>query len=231
MIILKIYIQSVLNSPITFLLIAINILVAVILQQVANQNTDQYNTLVYHSFALVKSYLEQGEWWRLFTAMFIHFDIQHIGYNMISLYVLGTVLEKEKGSIVFVLIYFISGVIGNIMTNFFGVSFSAGASGAVFGLAGVLTADGIRLLFATDEDIRLRARKRWWVVFIYPLILLIPGLLDPKTNNIAHLFGFISGLLLSFIYINDQFQLKSLLRRVSYSVLIAGTIGVVVLQL
>ena len=87
--------------------------------------------------------LEQGEYIRLLWAMFLHADIAHLSNNMIVLFFLGSVLEKETGHLPFLIIYFLSGLGGNIVSLAVKVMqnsevMSIGASGAVFGLDGLL---------------------------------------------------------------------------------------------
>ena len=92
-----------------------------------------------------------GQWWRLFTAMFLHFGLAHIASNMLSLYLLGRPCETVLGHVRMLILYLVSGVAGNVLTliadlyengfdprsmtvttdNF---AVSAGASGAIFGL-------------------------------------------------------------------------------------------------
>ena len=87
--------------------------------------------------------IKNGMWYPLVTAMFLHFDIEHLANNMVMLVAVGRYVEKDMGTVKFVLVYFVSGVLGNILslardmrTEEFAVS--AGASGAVFGLVGAL---------------------------------------------------------------------------------------------
>ncbi len=79
-----------------------------------------------------------GEWYRLVSAMFVHLNLFHIGANMVSLWVLGPQLEKVLGRLRFVALYFLAGVVGNafVFLASDGSAYSAGASGAIFGLLG-----------------------------------------------------------------------------------------------
>lgn len=87
----------------------------------------------------------QGDYYRAFTSMFLHSDIDHLVSNMLILFGLGTMIEKEVGHIRYGIFYFISGLCGDALSilgqlisgDFFT---SVGASGAVFGLDGVLLA-------------------------------------------------------------------------------------------
>ena len=86
-------------------------------------------------------YIQQGQWYRLFTSMFLHFGFLHLICNMYSLYNLGPSLEYFFGIPIFVVLYLASGLAGNILTYVMELrtgrrTLSLGASGAVFGLLG-----------------------------------------------------------------------------------------------
>jgi membrane associated rhomboid family serine protease len=78
--------------------------------------------------------------WRIFTAMWIHFNILHIGLNMLSLFFIGTVVEVFYGKWRYIAIYLLSGIVGGIVTYFTmpALTVAAGASGAIFGVFGAL---------------------------------------------------------------------------------------------
>ncbi len=89
------------------------------------------------------------QFWRIFTAMFLHFNILHIGLNMLSLFFIGTIVEMFYGKWRYLLIYLLSGIVGGIVTLYTfpptvasfassGASIAAGASGAIFGVFGAL---------------------------------------------------------------------------------------------
>ena len=91
-----------------------------------------------------------GEWWRLFTAMFLHSNsnLMHILFNMYALWIFGPVLERRFGSLSFISLYLAAGLGGGAL--FQAVSgadalvFAVGASGAIFGLLGALLAASYR---------------------------------------------------------------------------------------
>jgi membrane associated rhomboid family serine protease len=76
--------------------------------------------------------------WQLLTAMFAHGSLDHLAMNMVSLWWLGTLLERMQGTVRFALVYFISGIAGNLAFVLFGSGFAVGASGAIFGLLGAV---------------------------------------------------------------------------------------------
>jgi membrane associated rhomboid family serine protease len=79
-----------------------------------------------------------GEWYRLVTSMFLHFGLLHIAFNMYALYLFGPLLEQLYGHIDYLIIYFLCGIGGSVMTILFVPEVpAAGASGAIFGLFGL----------------------------------------------------------------------------------------------
>ena len=79
-----------------------------------------------------------GEWYRLVTSMFLHLGLLHLAFNMYALYLFGPLLEQLYGHIEYLIIYFLCGIGGSVMTILFAPdSAAAGASGAIFGLFGL----------------------------------------------------------------------------------------------
>ena len=82
-----------------------------------------------------------GEWWRLFTCMFLHIGVIHLAFNMWCLWDLGALAESLYGHWTFASVYLISGVAGSVASvAWHPGTVSAGASGAIFGIAGALIA-------------------------------------------------------------------------------------------
>ena len=124
------------NLLVTRALIGINVLVY--LWSVTGAITNYGGTgLNSHQFQIVlaKPFIENGEWYRMFSAGFLHFGLLHIGMNMFILWQLGNMLEPALGRTRFAAIYFaslIGGSIGALLMS--PNAFTGGASGAVFGL-------------------------------------------------------------------------------------------------
>lgn len=128
---------------VTILFMGINILVWLVLE-LAGDTTDSVYMLE-HGAAYPPYILEYGEWWRLFSCMFLHFGAEHLVNNMLMLGVTGSRLEHVIGSIQFAILYLFSGVCGSFFSFYQEVrsmdpAVSAGASGAVFGIVGALIA-------------------------------------------------------------------------------------------
>lgn len=146
--------------------------------------------------------IDHHEWWRPFTALFLHADIQHLSGNLIGGAVFGTLVSRSIGPWRGWAVILASGTLGNLMTslvNYPEQISSIGASTAVFGALGILAGIG----FAAS--LRLRSRMSWAKVaapVMAGVILLgwlgggSPG---SNTDVLGHLFGFSSGLISGFI--------------------------------
>jgi len=132
---------------VTNILIAINVAIYVILVVLSISaagglgqlgSVDQY--VLVNAGAQVNFLVAQGQVWRIFTAMFLHFNLLHIGLNMFSLFLIGGVVEMVFGKWRYLLIYLGSGIVGGILTFYVSPlnTLAAGASGAIFGVFGAL---------------------------------------------------------------------------------------------
>jgi membrane associated rhomboid family serine protease len=128
-----------LAAPATAVLIAVNVLVYVI-TAVQGSGLSGPGGPLFERWALVGILVDDGEWWRLVTAMFLHANLIHLGFNMLALYWLGSVVEQMLGTPRYLLVYFVSGLAGSagalISSSAFAVT--VGASGAIFGVLGAL---------------------------------------------------------------------------------------------
>lgn len=179
---------------ITYALIVLNIMVYLYMLLYDGDGSLSYN--------LANNYmsLRSGKYYTLITSMFLHADIIHIAFNMYALYILGPQVEKYYGRCKFALIYFLSGILGNIFSCVFMDSnvFSIGASGAIFGLLGSIA------YFTYYYRATLQGLLRSQVVPVILLNLVI-GLVIPGIDVSAHLGGLIGGVLISMaIGIGDK---------------------------
>lgn len=143
------------------------------------------------------SYVMQGEWYRLFTAMFLHGGLDHFFSNMLLLYFLGDMLENKIGRIRFTVLYLLTGLIGNIASCFHeyiaNVNYvSFGASGAVFGLIGML------FYLVVNRDPRIRVSMPAMIFMI--IYCVYSSFAEIQVNVAAHLGGLLSGMLLMFVF-------------------------------
>ncbi len=141
----------------------------------------------------------QGQWWRLFTACFLHFGIIHIGFNMWVLYQVGYFTERLYGGARYLAVYLIAGIGGNIVGLLLHPNVvAAGASGAIFGVYGGLLAFLLRRRGVVNPQAAKAVTRS---VFIFLAYNLFYGLADRHTDLTAHIggltIGFLAGLLLA----------------------------------
>ena len=126
---------------VTNIIIAINVIVYLVLA-VRTKSLLEFNaeTILLAGGQNTPFIQATGEYWRIFTAMFLHFSPMHIVMNMLSLFIIGRGIEMLYGKWRYLVIYLGSGIIGGITTYFLAspAVVSAGASGAIFGLYGAL---------------------------------------------------------------------------------------------
>lgn len=176
-------------------LIVINVLVFFLLS-LRGDTESGYFMLQYG--AMYEPLVTDGhEYYRLITSLFLHFGIQHLLNNMVMLGALGYQLENEIGRIKFLLIYFISGIGGNLCSLYWNVShgeqiISAGASGAIFGLMGALL-----YIVAVNRGRLGRLSGRGMLIMV--ALSLYFGLTSSGVDNSAHIGGLIWGILITVL--------------------------------
>lgn len=136
--------------------------------------------------AKVNYRIVDGEYWRLFTTMFLHANIPHLLFNMMALNIFSRDLEVIYGKKKFLAIYFIAGFIGSFGSFIFNDSVAVGASGAIFGLLGANL-----YLFTINPEAYKKIYGNDILVLI--AINLVFGFMTPQIDNAAHLFGLIGG--------------------------------------
>src|SRR5262249_48903983 len=132
------------GNPVTVVLVAINVIVFLI--TLAQGSGSEPGGELYEKGALFASIpflpgqgVAEGEWWRLFTSMFLHGSFLHIAFNMFALWWLGSVVEQSLGAVRYLLLYVASGLAGSAGAIIFAPHApTVGASGAIFGLLGAL---------------------------------------------------------------------------------------------
>lgn len=125
---------------VTFVLIAINVLVFVITMIQAGGESRLFRSSILRDGEMWPNGVAQGEYWRVITSGFLHLSVIHVAMNMVSLYVLGLALERMVGRNRFLAVYLLSLVGGSVGVMLLAdpASAAAGASGAIFGLMGAL---------------------------------------------------------------------------------------------
>ena len=137
----------------------------------------------------------QGQYWRLFTAMFLHANVLHIAFNMYALYLFGYLVEGAFGKVRFIAIYFVCGFLASVTSYVFSDprSLGVGASGAIFGLLGAWVAYNYRRRGSAIAS----AQLRWAGILI--AINLFLGFSIASIDNFAHIGGLVSGALAGWI--------------------------------
>ncbi|GAC81512.1 rhomboid family intramembrane serine protease [Gordonia malaquae] len=124
---------------VTYTLIAINVVVfaAVLLQA---GGTTLFYSSIYREGVLISGAGFDDQYWRLLTSGFLHQSVPHLAINMFSLYIIGADLERALGRGRYLAIYLVSLLGGSAAVMAFqsGVTATAGASGAIYGLMGAL---------------------------------------------------------------------------------------------
>lgn len=151
--------------------------------------------------------LNHGEYWRLFTSMFLHANVMHIAFNMLSLYSIGQIIEKRFGRARYLLIYLLGGLAGSILSVSFNSleMYSVGASGAVFAIFGAEAAF-LLVNWRSLDRYGMGARERLRQVIFFAALNFFVGFLGAATgggiiriDNWAHVGGFLGGAILSYL--------------------------------
>lgn len=176
-------------TPMTYILITINVLIWLVMILYFNHFSD---VKLLDVGGLVHFNVVHGEWYRLITSMFLHFNFEHILMNMLSLFIFGKIVESIVGPFKTLGIYLVSGLLGNFISLSFNLhTVSVGASGAIFGLIGAIFA---MMYVSKNFDKKLIGQ-----MLIALLILVVLSLFMSNINIMAHLGGFIGGVLITLI--------------------------------
>ncbi len=176
-------------TPITYTLILINIVIWLCMILYLNRFSD---VKLLEVGGLVHFNVVHGEWYRLISSMFLHFNFEHILMNMLSLFIFGKIVESIIGSWRMLIIYIISGLYGNFVSlSFNTTTISVGASGAIFGLIG-----SIFVIMYLSKNFN---KKMIGQLLIALVVLIVFSLFMSNINIMARLGGFISGVLITLI--------------------------------
>lgn len=188
------------RGKITLSLVIINILVFFVLDFSGETENGFY--MLKYGAAYTPLILENKEYFRLFTSMFLHFGIEHLSSNMLTLIFLGDMLEKMIGKARFISIYFLGGLAGaglslakEVITGDFAIS--AGASGAIFAVMGAL----VFLVVRHRGRIPGISSKR--LVFM-AMLTLADGFFSTGVDYMAHLGGMIAGFILAAVLMGNR---------------------------
>jgi len=136
-----------------------------------------------------------GDWWRLLSCAFVHIGIVHLAMNMIALLYVGAFLEPLIGTRKFLIAYMVTAVGGSLLGSLVHPDIiSAGASGAIFGMFGVL------LSLLTTKLIPADIRKRLLLLMGYYVVYNLLYGLKEGIDNAAHIGGLLSGLVIGYLF-------------------------------
>ncbi|QMU09218.1 rhomboid family intramembrane serine protease [Levilactobacillus suantsaii] len=166
--------------------------------------------------AKLNALIQQGQWWRLITPVFLHMGFTHILMNMITLYFVGMQLEAAFGHLRYLGIFLLAGIGGNIASFCFSTSLSAGASTAIFGLFGAFMMLGES--FWQNPVIRQLANT--FLLFI--VMNLAVDVFSPGIDIAGHLGGLVAGFLAAYLVGVPRIGKVSVVKRVIATVVLIG---------
>ena len=190
------------HATATRVLLAINVSIYIAMVVDAGRIATFRSDLLVRWGAMFAPNVAAGEWWRLFTAMFLHIHALHVAFNMIALAMVGGTVERLVGTRAFLVFYVAAGLVGSAFSlRAHPLSVAAGASGAILGLYGVLVAMMFERAPASSisgdippvprSQLHVHLRSSVWVI----ATTLFVGWLDPRADNAAHFGGFLAGCL------------------------------------
>lgn len=176
-------------------LIAVNVLIFLCFEVIGD--TEDTMFMIMHGAVYEPLVVLRGEYYRLFTSMFLHFGASHLVNNMLVLFVLGERMEQVLGHVKYLIFYIVSGIAANIvsiavhMGSGYAVV-SAGASGAIFGVVG-----GLVYVVAVNHGQLdgLTGRQLGFMI----LLSLYHGFTASGIDNWAHIGGLVSGFILGIL--------------------------------
>lgn len=180
---------------ITMTLIVLNILYFVYLEAVGSSEDVLF--MLEHGAMFGPLALDGHEYYRLLTAVFMHFGINHIVNNMLVLFVLGDNLERALGKIKYLLFYLLCGVGANAVSMLFDMgqqthAVSVGASGAIFGVIGGL----LYAVLVNRGRLEDLSSSQLIIMIIFSLYF---GFTSTGVDNVAHVAGLVIGIVLAML--------------------------------
>ncbi len=183
------------KNVLNLVVIAVNIVIF-ILVSLTGGSGDMENMIRWG--AAYTPLIREGETYRLFTSMFLHFGIEHLLSNMLLLLFMGDYLEKIAGKVIYFAVYFLGGMTGSVCS--FGYEMrngqeivSAGASGAIFATLGAI----VILMILNKGHLEDLSLKRLGIMVVLTLIV---GFQAGDVDNFAHIGGFIGGAVIMLLF-------------------------------
>lgn len=188
-------VNAVKTYPVTLLLVLSNIITFVYLE--LNGDTLDGVYMLEKGAMNPALMLYSGQWYRLFTAMFMHFGVEHLFNNMLLLFCIGRFAERALKPVKYIAVYFFSGIIGGFVSFMWCMilmqnNIVCGASGAIFGIIGSM------LIILIVHKGRYEGIKIRSMVIMAGLSLYF-GFATAGTDNAGHLGGLVSGIVITFV--------------------------------
>lgn len=186
---------------VTFVLILINIAAYIILA--IGGDVYDPNYMFEHGASMWAAVIYDKEYYRLFTSMFMHFGVEHLINNMLSLWLWGSKLEQMLGKLRYLVLYLASGLIGGLASVIMNmwvykhlnetIIVAAGASGAIYGIMG-----GVLFGVLVDKNKRRYfTKQRVGLLFAISIVYMFT---ETGVDHTAHAGGFIGGFLICLTY-------------------------------
>ena len=172
----------------------------------ANRDLSEIESIYEFGAVSWMSVINDKEYYRFITSIFMHGDIDHLTSNMMALIFLGIYTEKRIGKIRYLLVYFTSGIIAGITSVLYNMYINeyiscVGASGAIFGITGAA-------LGYVIVNISQRGKSEFIRLGLYVLFVLISGFRTPEVDNAAHIGGLIIGFITFLVLYNTSKEKK-----------------------
>jgi membrane associated rhomboid family serine protease len=166
-----------------------------------------------------------GEWWRLVTSMFVHSGMLHLLVNVAGLASIGLILERLVGRLTFAAVYLAAGVFVSLVSlSVYPMAVDAGASGAIFGLYGLLLASLVwGMLHRSSVTIPLMAVKRLGPAAV---LFILYNVVNDGLGGTAELTGFVAGLVCGLVLARGASDGKAPTRRLAAAMAVTVAIAV-----
>lgn len=171
------------NPIIVYILLGVNIAAFLLINILQGEDSVLF-------YAVSKS---DREFYRMITAVFVHVDIEHLLFNMLTLFILGNRLESLVGRLCFLAVYLLSGIMSSIALALFSKQPCVGASGAIFGIIGCL-------LLIAYRNRKIIKYTFWKELLPTAAVNLVLSFILPNTSVIAHVTGFALGIGFSVLF-------------------------------
>lgn len=183
------------HAVVNIILVALNVVIWCILEILGDTLDGAY--IAQYGGLYPDFLIYGGEWYRLITAMFLHFGAQHLANNMIILAAAGGKLERAVGGLRYLIIYLGGGLVGNLLSLYIMVrtgeyAVCAGASGAVFAMIGAL------VWVAICNKGKISGLNTKGLLFMIALCLYY-GITTAGVDNYAHIGGVVGGFFLCIL--------------------------------